>query len=289
MNLFNDLMLIIQEYMDADSLVYDQKLIINNPKKIFLQYLEYRNRLISKIPRTVHYSKELLSSSELPMFKEAVDNLESLSKNGSNLAPYQSRRLYNLEFNDWLMNDWNIQHLHLGEHQLGERFCTSSESLLYAYFTTSDVYFIAILDHKAFTELELVEILDNNWPVIIDQHTATGIVDVQYHFNSENIHQLRKGGVTGILKLNSGKVLMPLGGGYSTARTSSKAFNEAASYSRLIGYGEEFIAKNEHHVFKTLSTSNTDSIHLVHLDIEKMILRSDDSNLKMMVQFNSPD
>lgn len=287
MDFFSDLMLIVKDNLDSENIQYDPALISDDPKNVFMQYLDYRNRRISNVPRIVHYSAEILASDEFSEYKDKVENLERIATIGGNLSPFQTRQLYNLDFTDPLLNDWNIQHLHLGDHLDEELFCSGTSSLIYGFFNETDAYFIAIMDHHSFSELNLLEIMDNNWPTIIDKHVAHYIVDVQYHYNSQEIHQLRKAGVLGIVRLNSGKVLMPMGGGYSTAHTSIKSMQDSIFYSNLIAAAEKFVSDNKKYVIDNIGTNDLNLIHLIYIDSKRFVLSSSSSKEELIVEFNS--
>lgn len=288
MEFYKDLAKMVSVELDAESISYQRSLIDSDHKELLRKYFEYKLRRINKTSRKVYYSAELLSSSELAENKTAVDSLENLAVSRGEFAPFQTRQLYNLDFNDALFNDWNIQHLHLGVHSPGNTFCDGTKDLLYTYFTESEVYFISIMDHRSFSELKLLEIIDNNWPVIIDSHVLHGVLDVQYQYNSEDIHQLRRGGVNSILKLSSGKIIFSPGGGYSTARTSQKSMNTLMYYSSLVGGAEKYVKDNIENILAKFSIDSTADIELTSISNEGFTIKSKKNSEKISVDFSNP-
>jgi len=69
------------------------------------------HRRIAAIPRIVEVSQEFAC----PVKRQnAFEIIKEKAKKGENLQPYLHRLLNKAEYNDDLLNDWGIHHLHLG-------------------------------------------------------------------------------------------------------------------------------------------------------------------------------
>jgi hypothetical protein len=81
---------------------------------------------------------------------------------------------------------------------------------LFAIVTLTDVYFIKIANHGNWSDKELLEIVDANWPELIDRYRIEG--EPVRTFSSEEIGELRKAHVNTMIKLSSGRSYILPGG-----------------------------------------------------------------------------
>ena len=105
------------------------------------------------------------------------------SKNGGN--PY----------NDDLLNDWGIHHLHLGTEYNKRGKIKRSKNLLFCIINSKSVYFINIQEHKAnWANKELLEIVYDNWSELLDYCNIDkfGQITLISKPNSDKIRKLRK-------------------------------------------------------------------------------------------------
>jgi hypothetical protein len=136
-----------------------------------------------------------------------------------------------LEFDDMLLNDWGLHHLHLGTTLESDGFMTRTGPVLFVRFTDTIAYLVAILPHGAWTRQELVLILHRNWPEAISRFHLKGLAGVEPQVSDDEVRQLRKAGVLVFLEIEPGVVYAPIGGGYSTLRTS---INVVTDYDRIV-------------------------------------------------------
>lgn len=177
-------------------------------------------RRIDQRPRKVASSKELLSRVLAPDIRVALDHLTSVIEKGNDLTPYLSRRVELAAYNDMLMHDWGIHHLHLRIPGAGPDGLTPRrKELVFARVTPDTIYLLDVLDHDEFANDELLEIIQANWPALIAPYKVTGL-GLDSTLTKEERVNMRKAGVLVVTGLRDGSVLMPPGGGYSTAGTS---------------------------------------------------------------------
>lgn len=176
-------------------------------------WLEYNKRLVPAAPRKSFFSKEILSSE----FFGNLSNIVAKSENGEDLNGFLSTDAEILKKPDMLLFDWDIKHFHFDNYK--ENSTTKKRSSELVFFRQFDdaIYFIQIGAHQ-FSDIELLEIINRNWP---NQITKLGGIKPTKNVTSEELHRLRQAGITVSPSLEDGTVVFGMGGGYSTARTSS--------------------------------------------------------------------
>jgi hypothetical protein len=150
-----------------------------------------------------------------------IDKAES----GQDLKPHLSTLIDDPDYPDLMFYDWGIFHFHLGTnpHPKRQGFVERTGDLLFAiaHSQTARMYLIDIHPHEGgFTNQDLLRILEENWPEILDPYTTRG-VGLPYNASDEDIDSLRKAGINPILQTPGGRVLSQMGGGFTSAGNSS--------------------------------------------------------------------
>ncbi len=163
---------------------------------------------------------------------------------GEDLRPHQGKELQNPNFNDALLNDWAVQHLHLGTvpDRKNLKFLRRTPRLLYARVTEDTLYCINVFQHGAWAEQEIVGTIHRNWPDSIKQFRVESLAGEKV--TNANIQTLRDAGCNVALRMNDGVSYLPAGGGYSCTRKSTEvvmACNRIVSTCRTI----ENVVRNE--------------------------------------------
>ena len=83
-------------------------------RTVFRRYFEMSRRTIVPRSRQVHWSRELEARQLTDTQRQAILCIQAESLAGENLNPRRSRYQWNPNFSDDLLNDWGIQHFHLG-------------------------------------------------------------------------------------------------------------------------------------------------------------------------------
>jgi hypothetical protein len=146
--------------------------------EVCVLYLNAMRRRIEQRQRPVFGSSELRAKTLPTDLLVAVQAIEATSVAGANLNPYLSKQIRNAAYHDMLLNEWGIHHMHLGPpYATPGSFVGRRRELLFVYITTSTLYFIDLLDHEAFEDDQLVDIVHRNWPDVLAeyrQRTAPG-------------------------------------------------------------------------------------------------------------------
>lgn len=245
MNLLDDLIEWQAEALRNEGVAFDESKMHKDPVVFLANCLEFDRRRISAQPRKVEYSRELQQSAAFSVHGNAIQILAARATAGETLTPFQTKLLGSFDKRDLLLSDWGIHHLHLGHLRPGALSCGRTSDLLFAVFEDGIAYFIDVMDHHAFSEKRLLEILDANWPEHTGRFVGQGIVGLEYEPTSEEIGELRKAGVNSLVSLRPGRVSGPPGGGVTTAGTSVRCMMEANRMGRLLSDAEDVVRSNE--------------------------------------------
>ena len=148
---------------------------------------------VINIPRKVHYSRELIKKMNEEFSKELCDLIKLFEKKfdkGESVKGYLSKKAFDVEFKDILLNQWGIK----------EMKNNRSNILLFFIVDNQDVYFLDVRKHPkgaGFITLELLYIVYNNrWMEKIGARKVEGIIDLQPEINSnEELYKLYKNSI----------------------------------------------------------------------------------------------
>ena len=166
-------------------------------------------RLVSPYPRQILKSKDFACS---PKYQGALDQIERIIQDGDDLTPYLSRKIKEeVDYNDPLLNDWGVHHLHLGTKVESDGFVNRTGPLLYCRFEEERAYFIATLPHGSWTTLKLIRTVHQNWPESLSQFRARGFEGSP--LNEDQIKELRRKSANYCLEVEPGISYRSIGGG----------------------------------------------------------------------------
>ena len=283
MNFVSDLTEIIEKRLKAEGIDYDDNLMKKDSVVFLANYIEFMTRRISLQRRKVKLSKELQSCQDYITYESVLKNLVTLSESGGDITPYQTKRLRGFNKQDRLLSDWGIHHLHLGELQSGKRFSDRTSALLYAIFLEQITYFIAIMDHNSFSDIELLRIIESNWPSYLKAFELEGIIDLEFAPSSKEVKILREAGVAAFIKLPSGRILGPPGGGITTAGTSVRCMMEAQRTARLLWNAEAVVKQNDSDFREKLGIAADAPIRLIALESTCVIISGEGASIHLKI------
>ena len=202
-------------------------------------YFGVCRRLVSPEPRQVFKSKNFSCP---PEHRNALAKIEHMVESGSNVIPYLSDKIKNANYDDDLLNDWGIHHLHLGEKVKSNGFIKRTGPLLYCCFKKGFAYFIDVLSHDDFTSQKLIKTLHENWPDMLSQFRVNGVQGDQ--FTDEEINVLRKKNINYCIEVEEGISYQPPGGGMTLSGSSVDARMQANQYVRWFRSVQQLIIEN---------------------------------------------
>lgn len=199
-------------------------------------------RSIEPKPRAVHVSKEFSCPPEV---QGGLDVFRAKVENGDDLRPHQSLKVGEADANDGLYDHWGIQHFHLGTspHPKTPQLVARTGPVLFARIESNAAYFVDVMDHQNWHRQRLITILESNWPELLAGVQLKGISAVQ-SVSDEDIKKLRAAGINIITPGIGGGAFAPLGGGYSTNRTSTQVVIESDRQMMQVRAWEDWIRSN---------------------------------------------
>lgn len=124
-------------------------------------YQRYKCRILDNKPRTVLEANDLTVPQ---IYQSAYQEIISDIENGNNIKKYQSRNLKKLDYDDDMLSHWGIQHFHLGQTLENDGYVKRTENLLFIHFSESNAHILGFFHHGAWSNLDIIEILHENWP-----------------------------------------------------------------------------------------------------------------------------
>lgn len=167
-----------------------------------------------------------------------LEKLVSAAETGEDLRPWLHDAIF-ADKQDALINDWGIQHYHLGVEfetgKNGRRRVQRTGDVLFATHRedTGHLYLIGIFDHKSFSDKQLLEIVNASWPDLLGHAKIENLIDISHSPTSSEIHQLRKNQINSAVEVDGAFFVGP-GGGYTLSGHSTKAVMKALGVTRLL-------------------------------------------------------
>ncbi len=224
---------------------------------VLIRYLNIQRRIPPVLAWTVKQSGELATKSLPQPITVGLQQFIQKAQSGESLKPHLSTNMDDPDYKDLMFYDWGVFHFHLGTspHPTKSEYVARTKELLYAIAdsTTAVMYLIDILNHK-FTNQDLLRIIEENWPEILDVYSLPGVIELDHSASNEDIGILRKAGVNTMLQTPGGRFLVPMGGGITTAGTSVSNRVEANTHiSNVHQLQENFIKRKAflEHTFKS--------------------------------------
>lgn len=299
MNIYNNLQNQLKEqilsYFEKNKFFYGHKKNKNkaikklNTDKLLELYIYLQKRMITPIKRNVILSNELIYKITHKEINNDLINVINIIKmefeNGIDVNPRLSKSLEQISFNDKLLNDWNIYHLHLSNHKNNKEyyFYDRTSQLLFIYLTNSTAYFLDICDeHKnnpvIFSQQKLLKIIDDNWHDLLSKYRLSEIVSVDVKDDLNRAIARNKN--TFYLETINGKVYLPPGGGLTSAGTSQRCLkitDDIINEIKTILY----------YYLKKYQSSNSinDLSFKIKLEKDKIILSEEKTNMYFPIKF----
>lgn len=210
-------------------------------KEVSQIYLNRQKRLISQKPRKILKPLKFQCPDEV---KEGLRILENAISKGQDLTPHLSEKIRSPKYNDYLLNDWGIHHLHLGTTIRPNGFIEREGPLLFCRFDESTAYLISIQPHGSWVEQDMIRVLHENWPESIAQFRVNGIVGLTKSISDQDVKTLRDKNANTLVEIEDGTVYGPIGGGYASSGISIEVVIQADQYEIWLNEAQEYIINN---------------------------------------------
>jgi hypothetical protein len=210
-------------------------------KEVFVCYLNLLHRAVKAQPRRVHRATKFSCP---PGFEAGLAIVEGKILRGDSLRAHLSRSLLNSSYQDSMLNDWDVHHLHLGTALEADGFVSRTAPLLFARFDDENAYLIDIRPHGSWTDFDLLQAVHANWPQTLERFRIRGVhelasVPLNGVAANDQARHLRKGGLNAIMELGPGAFYAAIGGGYATDGTSTIVMRRCLELMRLLQDLEE--------------------------------------------------
>ena len=189
---------------------------LTDDESVILAYLRIQRRLVAASPRVIRKARDFACPAQ---YVDALQEIERKIRAGDNINPHCSRKLVDVEFNDLLLNDWGIQHLHLGTSVIpdgkNKGFIKGTKALLYVYFDEKCAYFVKILERHDFTAQILLQTMHDNWPQILSAYHNRHVTGDR--ITDKEIKELRRKQINFCIALADGTSYIAIGGGITAS------------------------------------------------------------------------
>lgn len=204
-------------------------------RKTCITFFGILHRMIPAMPRPVRWSSELRTRGLTPHHQLALRTIEAESLGGQSLNHRLTRKFWDAAFDDGLLNDWGIQHLHLGAPGSGPKGLSGGmKDLLFVLVRPDVLYFIDVRDHHAFAEHALVEIIHANWPDVLAPYRMRANLRLGGSPTPQERRDARKGGLTMFTQMADGTIYGPPGGGQATSRVNVAVVERASDFRNTV-------------------------------------------------------
>lgn len=175
-----------------------------------VKYYSIKNRIPS--PRK-HMVRECKGINCPPHLKPGFEMLKQELKDGSCLLSRMSRSAKDLDAVDGMLNDWGIQHFHLGTSP--DKDCPDlvqgTKFIAYVYMTDESAYIITIDEHGKWGEKRLLEKLLADFPNALDDW-KTDAHELSFEVDGKAREMLRRAHINTAVALNGSVCMRPNGG-----------------------------------------------------------------------------
>lgn len=279
-DLINDYEQLLEKHLIASGINYNKNDIIN-------AYFNTEKKLIDSVPRKIYKSKEFVCPKG---YEQKLQEIEKKIIFGKNLVPFMSKNILKGNYDDLLLNDWNIYHFHLSDKMDKNEFVRRSDYELFAYFTLDSCYFIQIYPHKKkslYSTQEMVRILYNNWPELIEKHHIIGLSGLAEKLNDSDYETLRRAKVSTFVEIAPDNVFWGIGGGYTSSGLSQEVLHKKDNYLRFLSNAQNTITNNHliiKNTIKNMCTSHCDHYKYKLLFFSKDELTVAEKNNRKIIQ-----
>lgn len=214
-----------EAFVDSELVSLGYKNLGNDLQMKTIQLFTVMERRVDSQVRQVNISQELSQRNN-----HDINIVKTKIEQGLDVNPHLSKTLDNIDFKDMLLNDWGIHHFHLGQNMQSSGFMDRTGDVLFAIISKSSAYFIDVMPHNNWSEVNLLEIIQANWPNLFDSKEVKSMRLSWTVKTNEEVAKLRKERVNYALELSNGRVIMPSTLGYALSGHTMTSVTNAQGY-----------------------------------------------------------
>jgi hypothetical protein len=203
-----------------------------------LRWISWQRRFVEIGKRQIHQARNFSCP---PSMQPGLMQLDAAVRNGDPLWQWQSKLIDRQNYEDGMLNDFGILHFHLGENFDPDGYIERTGELLFAVVAKDHFYELGVFDHTSWHELDLLEIIETNWPSLLTPFTIPVLSVSSTPKTKEDVRLLRKANINSSFTLQSGRIILPPGGGQASDGTSAEAVMNAMRWSKRFRQFEKTI------------------------------------------------
>jgi hypothetical protein len=232
------LILEAKELIKKILLKHDLQPVGDSTEEVLRSYFNFTHKVIVQQPRIVLRSDSLSQKAEELGVSEILNGIERKFVSGEDINPCLSKKIFQLNDHDYLLNDWAIHHLHLSDSKIRETdyFNKRSGLLLFCHVTPETVYFIDIREHGenyVFAQRDLLRVIRDNWADLNKKFQIGGEkMELYPKMDEKGITMLRKKGYMTFTQVDD-FAYMP-GQGSTSSGFSLEAAREMDAFHRAL-------------------------------------------------------
>lgn len=230
----------------------------NNVQSCLIDFYNLKMKILKPAARSIFISDKIKSIAISTHCAEALSYIQSKILNGFDVNPHLSRKIFEPTYNDLLLNNWMIQHIHLSKSksQSNQYYYNRSDYLLFAMFNDSQAFLIDIRRHNekdVFAKQELIEIIYQNWPTLLREDNSEEAELFSNSYTDAEINILRKKGYSVVYTNVNGKHIINPNLGITTNGSNLFVVQKANNIIRYIQETLIEIETNEAKIINELS------------------------------------
>lgn len=193
-----------------------------NDEDAIYTYFSVMHRRVKSQPRTVHKADYFVPAHLVAGEQQLLEKVAA----GGNLWPHQSRKIGNLSVQDAMLNDFGVQHFHLGTTlKAATNLIEGTKELLFAGVGDQDFYAIGIYDHCNWANEAVLDVVNKTWPCLMKPYELNSGPEMQLiglfpDRTIEDTAKLRAAGFNVPVRLADGTILIMPGGGIACDNSS---------------------------------------------------------------------
>jgi hypothetical protein len=241
----------------------------NDTRSRLAQVFGILRNMIPPTPRKIKIAKGFAyPEAHAKGYKQILSEIEK----GIDLTPRGSRKQTKEDaYNDPMLLDWNIYHLHLGKEVIrsgkNKGLIQGHKEILFVFFENETAYIIGVFDHSSWTKQEVLEIIFKNWPQLIERWKIERAIALSRDVTEAGRQSLRNAQINSPIKIGN-NVYMGPGGGMTTSGSGANEIEKVLIVLSAVDGLKDYIKKNEQYIQRTVGVK----VDLLNFDVSRFIL-----------------
>lgn len=253
---------------------------ITDPLELMQTYFSMARRLVPIRKYEVKEAKGFVVPDEV---KEGYDQLKEKLKKGEDVIAHLHKAIDRVNGKDAMLFDWGIHHFHLGTTIEADGFVTRTGPVLYAVVKDNTIYAITINQHGHWSDKEMLEAINENWPELLDGYLLPGNYNPEFIPTNEDIKELRRLNVNLFIQLSDGKSVMGRGGGLAGDGSSAECIRYALDLRNGLDKVEDKIEKQLEEINEGLPDGmqyKIEDLNVFYREEDEICVKTEDGAIK---------